>query len=147
MPSAEHSQSRVRKLAGMDHQTGERASRFHSLVMKAYTETEAQEDEIQIEGIQRTYCDDFVCTSSPQVSCPAARTFFITSDVSCYTLGKKCVLQVEQNVKALARDVTRYTSWTRDLFRRDVEYKVKDVATPPLIKAFCNVHTAASCIR
>lgn len=29
-------------------------------------ETDAEE-EVQIEGIDRNYCDDFVCTSSPQV--------------------------------------------------------------------------------
>lgn len=61
----------------------------------AYASAETEE-EVQIEGIQRTYCDDFVCTSSPQI---------------------------EQNVKALARDVTRLSTWTSSLFRKDVLYK------------------------
>jgi len=54
------------------------------------------EEEVQIEGIQRTYCDDFICTSSPQI---------------------------EQNVKSLARDVTRLSTWTSSLFRKDVLYR------------------------
>ncbi len=63
--------------------------------------TEAQTDdrsEIQIEGIEQNYCDDFVCTSSPAV---------------------------EQNLRALARDVVRTSTWTSDLFADEVRYKVR----------------------
>ena len=28
---------------------------------------EAESEEVQIEGLDKSYCDDFVCTSSPQV--------------------------------------------------------------------------------
>lgn len=39
-----------------------------SHLVRASTDTETDaEDDIQIEGIDRAYCDDFVCTSSPQV--------------------------------------------------------------------------------
>lgn len=54
--------------------------------------------EIQIEGIEQNYCDDFVCTSSPAV---------------------------EQNLRALARDVVRTSTWTSDLFADEVRYKVR----------------------
>ena len=62
--------------------------------------TGAQTDdrsEIQIEGIEQNYCDDFVCTSSPAV---------------------------EQNLRALARDVVRTSTWTSDLFADEVRYTV-----------------------
>lgn len=62
--------------------------------------TEAQTDdrpELQIEGLEQNYCDDFVCTSSPAV---------------------------EQNLRALARDVVRTSTWTADLFADEVRYKV-----------------------
>ena len=45
----------------------------------------------------RSYCDDFVCTSSPAV---------------------------EQTVRALARDLTRLRTWTLSLFAKDVRYQV-----------------------
>lgn len=60
---------------------------------------EAQTDEkseLQIEGIEQNYCDDFVCTSSPAV---------------------------ERNLRALARDVGRTSTWTTDLFADEVRYK------------------------
>lgn len=63
--------------------------------------TEAQTDdrpELQIEGLEQNYCDDFVCTSSPAV---------------------------EQNLRALARDVVRTSTWTADLFADEVRYKDK----------------------
>lgn len=62
--------------------------------------TEAQTDEqseVQIEGIDQNFCDDFVCTSSPAV---------------------------ERNLRALARDVVRTSTWTADLFADEVRYKV-----------------------
>lgn len=54
--------------------------------------------EVQIEGIDQTYCDDFVCTSSPAV---------------------------EQTLRALARDLTRISTWTPSLFSDEVRYKVR----------------------
>lgn len=63
--------------------------------------TEAQTDEqseVQIEGIDQNFCDDFVCTSSPAV---------------------------ERNLRALARDVVRTSTWTADLFADEVRYKVR----------------------
>lgn len=71
---------------------------------------EAQTDEkseLQIEGIEQNYCDDFVCTSSPAV---------------------------ERNLRALARDVGRTSTWTTDLFADEVRYKVK----------FCCTHVQAA---
>ncbi len=62
--------------------------------------TEAQTDDrpdIQIEGIEQNYCDEFVCTSSPAV---------------------------EQNLRALARDVVRISTWTASLFADEVRYQV-----------------------
>ena len=62
--------------------------------------TEAQTDEqseVQIEGLDQNFCDDFVCTSSPAV---------------------------ERNLRALARDVVRTSTWTADLFADEVRYKV-----------------------
>ncbi|KAL3155619.1 hypothetical protein ABBQ38_010872 [Trebouxia sp. C0009 RCD-2024] len=55
-----------------------------------------QKQELQIEGIEQNYCDDFVCTSSPAV---------------------------ERNLRALARDVARTSTWTTDLFADEVRYK------------------------
>lgn len=52
--------------------------------------------DLQIEGLNRDYCSDFVCTSSPLV---------------------------EQTVKALARDLLRQTTWTFSLFTPGVAYQ------------------------
>ena len=59
-------------------------------------QTDSQ-SEVQIEGIDQNYCDDFVCTSSPAV---------------------------EQTLRALARDLTRIETWTTGLFSSEVRYKV-----------------------
>lgn len=56
-----------------------------------------EQSEVQIEGIDQNFCDDFVCTSSPAV---------------------------ERNLRALARDVVRTSTWTADLFADEVRYKV-----------------------
>lgn len=61
--------------------------------------------DVQIDGVNRDYCDDFVCTSSPLV---------------------------EQTVKALARDLLRQRTWTSSLFSPSVEYRVRPHATPHL---------------
>lgn len=53
--------------------------------------------DVQVDGVNRDYCDDFICTSSPLV---------------------------EQTVKALARDLLRQRTWTSSLFSPSVEYKV-----------------------
>ena len=71
---------------------------------------EAQTDdksELQIEGIEQNYCDDFVCTSSPAV---------------------------ERNLRALARDVARTSTWTEDLFAKEVRYKVSAGSKLLLVK-------------
>ena len=60
-----------------------------------------EENEVQIEGIDQSYCDEFVCTSSPAV---------------------------ERNLRALARDVVRTSTWTTDLFADEVRYKVRDAS-------------------
>eukprot|EP00884_Botryococcus_braunii_P000619 jgi/Botrbrau1/10558/Bobra.0343s0007.1 len=52
--------------------------------------------DMQIEGLSRDYCSEFVCTSSPLV---------------------------EQTVKALARDLLRQTTWTFSLFTPGVAYQ------------------------
>ena len=120
-------------------QVEDRARKFQGVVARAYTEVESEEDEdIQIEGIDRAYCDEFVCTSSPQVflstklrhgMCPVSNMSQCWGvQVSWWRwaciIGNE-LLQVEQNVRALARDVTRYKTWTRSLFRKDVKYKVQ----------------------
>ena len=77
-----------------------------------------------MEGIDRSYCDDFVCTSSPQVQeegKPDSQVNPLLRCTECYN----CLPQVEQNIKALARDMTRLSSWTMSLFRKDVSYKVR----------------------
>lgn len=51
----------------------------------------------EIENLDRNYCDDFICTSSPAV---------------------------EQTVKAFAVDLLKATKWTLSRFAQDVEYKV-----------------------
>ncbi|KAK9819182.1 hypothetical protein WJX81_004272, partial [Elliptochloris bilobata] len=58
--------------------------------------TSEEEEDLQIEGIDKNYCDEFVCTSSPAV---------------------------EQNLRALARDLTRLRTWTLSLFAKDVRYQ------------------------
>ena len=69
---------------------------------KASAEAQTDEkNEVQIEGIDQNYCDEFVCTSSPAV---------------------------ERNLRALARDVVRTSTWTTDLFADEVRYKVKLVS-------------------
>lgn len=65
-------------------------------VTKAADLNTSSMDEAEIENLDRDYCDDFVCTTSPQV---------------------------EQNVRALARDLQRPKSWTKSLFSRDVSYQ------------------------
>ncbi len=57
-----------------------------------------QTEEPQLEGIDKNYCDDFVCTSSPAV---------------------------EQNVKALARDLLRLNTYTGSLYVKGIKYKVQ----------------------
>lgn len=42
------------------------------------TRDQADEDDLQLEGISQTYCDDFVCTSSPQVTFYFAPQLFVT---------------------------------------------------------------------
>lgn len=43
-------------------------TKLRSVAARASTNTEAEkEEDMQIEGIDRAYCDEFVCTSSPQV--------------------------------------------------------------------------------
>ena len=61
-----------------------------------------EQSEVQIEGIDQNFCDDFVCTSSPAV---------------------------ERNLRALARDVVRTSTWTADLFADEVRYKVSAGST------------------
>ena len=48
-------------------QRQQRRPRPARIVVRASVDTEA-EDHLQIEGIDRAYCDEFVCTSSPQVN-------------------------------------------------------------------------------
>ena len=67
------------------------------VVKAADTQQAESEAEVQIEGIDRNYCDEFECTSSPAV---------------------------ERNLRALARDITRVSRWTLSFFASDVEYKV-----------------------
>ena len=50
-------------------------------------------------GLTSDYCDTFVCTSSPAV---------------------------EQNLRALTRDLTRLNTWTISLFAKDVQYQVSE---------------------
>jgi hypothetical protein len=69
---------------------------------RAYLRSQDEADidsgkEFQIEGLNRDYCSDFVCTSSPLI---------------------------EQTVKALARDLIRQTTWTFSLFTPGVRYQV-----------------------
>ena len=45
----------------------QKLSKPHEFSVRASADTETEED-IQIEGIDRAYCDEFVCTSSPQAS-------------------------------------------------------------------------------
>ena len=65
---------------------------------QAASSSEAAIDQQDIDNLNRNYCDDFVCTSSPAV---------------------------ESTVRALARDITRANGvWTRSLFsNQNVEYK------------------------
>lgn len=63
----------------------------------AIAEEDRQTEEVQLEGIDNNYCDEFICTSSPQV---------------------------EQNIKALARDLLRLTTYTGSLYTKGVKYKV-----------------------
>ena len=56
--------------------------------------------DVQIEGIDRSYCDEFECTSSPAV---------------------------ERNLRALARDITRVSRWTLSLFANRVQYHVRQL--------------------
>lgn len=71
---------------------------FRTIRRSQSAETQRDEkSEMQIEGIEQSYCDDFVCTSSPAV---------------------------EQNLRALARDVVRTSTWTAGLFADEVRYKV-----------------------
>lgn len=63
---------------------------------QASTEARTQFDGV-IEGLNKEYCDDFVCTSSPAV---------------------------EATVRALSRDIRRGNGvWTRTLFARNVKYR------------------------
>lgn len=62
----------------------------------AIAEEDRQTEEVQLEGIDNNYCDEFICTSSPQV---------------------------EQNIKALARDLLRLTTYTGSLYTKGVKYK------------------------
>ena len=55
------------------------------------------EDPMEVEDINRDYCDDFVCTSSPSV---------------------------EETIKAFAVDLQRPGKWTLARFPEDVNYKV-----------------------
>ena len=64
---------------------------------RAVANEDRQTEQVQLEGIDNNYCDEFVCTSSPQV---------------------------EQNIKALARDLLRLTTYTGSLYTRGVKYKV-----------------------
>ena len=67
---------------------------------KAAEAQQAETDtEVQVEGIDRNYCDEFECTSSPAV---------------------------ERNLRALARDITRVSKWTLGFFARQVQYQVLD---------------------
>lgn len=60
-------------------------------------EAQAELERRDIDGLNRDYCDDFVCTNSPAV---------------------------ESTVRALARDITRANGvWTKSLLSRNVEYK------------------------
>mmetsp|Transcript_7458 Transcript_7458/g.22047 ORF Transcript_7458/g.22047 Transcript_7458/m.22047 type:complete len:298 (-) Transcript_7458:423-1316(-) len=52
--------------------------------------------EQEIEGLDKNYCDDFVCSSSPAV---------------------------EQAVRSLAQDIQQPKRWSRQLFVEDVQYK------------------------
>ena len=63
-----------------------------------------EQSEVQIEGIDQNFCDDFVCTSSPAV---------------------------ERNLRALARDVVRTSTWTLDLFADEIRYKVSAGSRQP----------------
>ena len=73
-------------------------SRRCSLSVRAADTQQAETDaEIQIEGIDTRYCDDFECTSSPAV---------------------------ERNLRSLSRDITRVSRWTASLFAIKVKYQV-----------------------
>lgn len=63
---------------------------------RAKTELDTELD-TDIENLDRNYCDDFVCTSSPSV---------------------------EQTVRAFAVDLEKAKKWTLSRFAQDVEYKV-----------------------
>ncbi|KAA6428517.1 MAG: hypothetical protein FRX49_01393 [Trebouxia sp. A1-2] len=95
-----HTRSRLFRPFRKHHSRPRRDSNLRT-AHRCKASTEAQMDdrsEIQIEGIEQNYCDDFVCTSSPAV---------------------------EQNLRALARDVVRTSTWTSDLFADEVRYKDK----------------------
>ncbi|DBA76252.1 TPA: hypothetical protein ACH3X1_009972 [Trebouxia sp. C0004] len=95
-----HARSRLFRPFRMHHCKPRRYSNSRTAhCCKASTEAQTDDtSEIQIEGIEQNYCDDFVCTSSPAV---------------------------EQNLRALARDVVRTSTWTSDLFADEVRYKDK----------------------
>lgn len=57
---------------------------------------ESWEDPLEVQDIDRDYCDDFVCTSSPSV---------------------------EETIKAFAVDLQRPGRWTLSRFPEDVVYK------------------------
>ena len=90
---------RLRPFLSSCHKQSRRALGSHKAGRcRAAAETQTDDrPELQIEGIQSDYCDEFVCTSSPQV---------------------------ESNLRALARDVVRTSTWTSGLFADEVRYKV-----------------------
>eukprot|EP00889_Picochlorum_renovo_P003692 jgi/Picre1/30722/NNA_006083.t1 len=62
-----------------------------------YASNDGDNDQQIVENVDRSYCDDFVCTSSPSV---------------------------ELTVKALAKDIERGNGvWTKSLMAKGVEYK------------------------
>lgn len=65
-------------------------------VVRAASGTESKTDKQPIENLNRDYCDDFVCTSSPAI---------------------------EQTVRSLARDLTRFR-YTSSLFQKECKYQV-----------------------
>ena len=95
-------QPRARSSAGLQNTSRCRqtAAEHKSRGLQRHTavaEEDRQTEELQVEGIDNKYCDEFVCTSSPQV---------------------------EQNIKALARDLLRLTTYTGSLYTKGVRYKV-----------------------
>ncbi|KAI8100942.1 hypothetical protein M9434_005326 [Picochlorum sp. BPE23] len=94
----------VLELSGSQRTVGRRRSKAGSSGVArdrrravVYASNDGDRDQQIVENVDRSYCDDFVCTSSPSV---------------------------ELTVKALAKDIERGNGvWTKSLMAKGVEYK------------------------